>query len=371
MSAEVMSKSVDSFTVDLDKLLAPISIERPSGEWLRYAGTYDAIEDARREDDTNLPRGVWQHDLKRADWAKVATLCQEALETRTKDLQLAVWLLEAWIHLHGFSGVEEGLKLLSGLSESFWDDLHPQIDEGDLESRTAPLRWMNEKLPEKLRRIPITRPETGESSYSFADWDGALHLANLARTDAAAAHALEEKGRVSQAKFQVGVSLTRSTFYIGLAERIRQSREGTDELSRFYEAKCGAGAPSLSQFRATLDSVGALVANVIRERMEDKEGEVTGEPSAESRSDHLEVEGTEAEPSYTGGAIKSRAEAYRRLSEAAEYLMRVEPHSPAPYLVKRAVAWGGMPLAELLEELLRDNADSKTVHKLLGLKDRG
>src|SRR5215468_7816202 len=107
--------------MDLETLLAPIATEYPAGESLRYEGTYDRIQEARREDDPNLAQGVWKTRLKKADWGEVRDMCLEALETRSKDLQLAVWLLEAWLRLHGFAGVKEGVKLLMGLCEGFWD----------------------------------------------------------------------------------------------------------------------------------------------------------------------------------------------------------------------------------------------------------
>ena len=67
------------------------------------------------------------------------------------------------------------------------------------------------------------------------------------------------------------------------------------------------------------------------------------------------------------GRITSREEAFRRLDEAADYLMRTEPHSPCPYLVKRAVAWGNMPLTVLLQELVRGEGDLQELYGLLGM----
>jgi type VI secretion system protein ImpA len=68
--------------------------------------------------------------------------------------------------------------------------------------------------------------------------------------------------------------------------------------------------------------------------------------------------------------IRSRDEAYALLSSIADYLMRVEPHSPAPYLVKRAVTWGSMPLASLLQELVGENRELLEIYQLLGMGER-
>ena len=72
-----------------------------------------------------------------------------------------------------------------------------------------------------------------------------------------------------------------------------------------------------------------------------------------------------------GGPIKTRAQAYQRLIEAADYLMRTEPHSPTPYLVKRAVAWGRMSLTELLSEIVNTPEDLNSIFSLLGIRGRG
>jgi type VI secretion system protein ImpA len=89
------------YIFDLERLLDPVSAERPSGESLHYEGTYDRIREARREDDPRMSRGIYESEPKRADWAAVESLATESLSTRTKDLQLAAWLTESWTHLYG------------------------------------------------------------------------------------------------------------------------------------------------------------------------------------------------------------------------------------------------------------------------------
>ena len=141
-----------SFHLDLDKLLTPISGDNPAGEFLRYEGTYDRIQEARKED-ADLPQGVWERELKKADWNEVRDVCLEALESRSKDLQIGIWLLESLLHLYGFSGVGDGLRVLLGLCERFWDHLYPEIDGDDLEARVSPIVSMNEKLYLQLKFV--------------------------------------------------------------------------------------------------------------------------------------------------------------------------------------------------------------------------
>ncbi|HEV2854760.1 MAG TPA: type VI secretion system protein TssA [Thermoanaerobaculia bacterium] len=354
---------------DLETLLTPISADKPSGESLRYSGVYEAVEGARREDDPSLPQGVWKTELKRADWKEAARLCLDALETRSKDLQLAAWLLEAWIHLEGLPGAAAGLSLLGALCESFWDTVHPLPQEGDAEFRLAPLEWVAGRIPEAVRWIPITAPGGDEPKpCTYADLEGARHLERLSRTDPQAAQAAEAQGRISTDRFLVSVSLTPTAFYSVLEADARQALAALDGLAGLLARLCGNDAPSFQRLGDALFALQHFALRVLEERGEETAASPQGEAMDEM---DLYPQADEEEGAFYGGSpIRSRAEAYRRLSEAADYLLRTEPHSPTPYLVRRAVAWGGMSLGELLQELVQGESDLRAIYTLLGMGGR-
>ena len=110
-------------------LLNPISPERP-GENLWHSPVYDKIKEARREDSEG-PQGDWKVERKLADWPLVIKLTGEVLATKTKDLQLAVWLAEAMLNREGIAGLGECFDLIRGLIENFWDGLFPELEDGD------------------------------------------------------------------------------------------------------------------------------------------------------------------------------------------------------------------------------------------------
>ena len=146
--------------IEVAKLLQPVSPQNPAGESLRYSLTYDQIKAARREDDAELPQGIWQSKLKKADWVEVRTLCLQALETQSKDLQIGAWLLEACVHIDGFAGVADGLRVITALCEKFWSTLYPALDPDDPEHRLAPIAWIDSRLSVRLKLIPITSGRT-------------------------------------------------------------------------------------------------------------------------------------------------------------------------------------------------------------------
>src|SRR5512133_3125058 len=102
-----------------EEFFVPLSDDQPSGEDLRYTDTYEQIKEARRFDDP-LDQGEWKTELKTADWDKVISLSIQVLSKKTKDLQIAAWLLEALTITEGFDGLAAGQNLMTGIMERFW-----------------------------------------------------------------------------------------------------------------------------------------------------------------------------------------------------------------------------------------------------------
>ena len=65
---------------------------------------------------------------------------------------------------------------------------------------------------------------------------------------------------------------------------------------------------------------------------------------------------------------RNRAEAYATLEALADYLSQVEPHSPSPLLIRRAVNWGRMSLPEVIAEIIREEGDVNRLLNVLGIR---
>jgi type VI secretion system ImpA family protein len=347
------------FRFDIDKLLSPISSDNPAGVSLRYDAVYDKLRDLRKADDASLPQGVWKADLKRADWPGVEALCLETLETRSKDLQIAAWLVEAWIHLHGFAGAAEGFRVLLALCESFWEGMHPRIEGQDVEFRIAPLIWANRKLSVDLKMVPITAPESDDvAQYTWSDWEFACQSERQGKSDMARA--------VTIAKFQQSVMLTATLDLHASLEALDRLLGVCEKLEILLDERLKRDAPGLVAVRSTAESIAGLLTSALGQR--------GGLAEAPSSFDHGSP-GAHPEESENGtGAfefnrIRTRAEAYQLLAEAADFLSRTEPHSPTPYLIRRAVAWGAMPFDKLLTELVSNRGELVEISRLLNLRD--
>lgn len=346
-------------------LLAPVSPGNPCGEWLRHDRVYAQISEARREDDPSLPQGIWEQPQKRADWALVEQLCVEALAQRSKDLQLAAWLTEAWLRQRGLAGLVDGLQLITGLLERYWADLYPRLDGEDIEARLAPFAWLNKHGALALGSVQLAAGATPAGRlYTLTEWDRVLRSEQHAPPPPAnSRNAPSVEPTLGRQHFSTAVSMTPAQFYTEIRVQLHGAGVALDRMAIVLDGLLGEQAPALPALEARLDDCFRALQ------------ELAGVPWEEEAVEEEEDMGSVQEmpavrPADSAGAPRSREEAFRRLDEVADYLLRTEPHSPVPYLVKRAVAWGAMPLAELLQELLDSESDLKQLYRLLGTRVR-
>ncbi|MGV8073224.1 MAG: type VI secretion system protein TssA [Syntrophobacteraceae bacterium] len=275
--------------IDLETILAPLAGDSPVGEDLRYTSVYDEIKEARRADDL-LDRGDWQRDIKTSDWYTVIKIASEALSTKSKDLQIAVWLTEALLNTDGFAGLLAGLRILNGFLQDYWEHVYPVIEDDDLDFRAACFEFINDKFGVYVAQIPVTDP-TATNGYSFIKWQESRSVGYEAdthdrygSTDYGKAAAREEKiaeGKMTAEDFDAAVALTSLAWYESLRADLALSQEEAKKLDGLLDEKFGSQAPSLAQFLGAIEECGRFVTRAIK----DKGGrEPVRKPAAEQPS---------------------------------------------------------------------------------------
>jgi len=364
--------------LDFDSLLAPISVDHPSGEALRYAGTYDAIQEARRADDPRLHQGDWKRELKVANWLEVSRIATESLAARSKDLQIAAWLTEALIKQQGFAGARDGVRLIRELHERFWDTLYPAPEDGDLEMRAGALEWLNDRVPASIREIPLTQPAGGGEAYSFNRWRESREVEELGRKSAEAQQAAVAEGKINGEQWDKAVALGNRAFYEALWVGVKESLEECGKLATVVDQKFGSNAPSLMGLKKVLEDCRDVVEGIVKKKRE-LEPDTAAAPSADGARAAVEPTtqaGAAAQQRRAASASGNlplepvdRADALRRLEVIAEFFHRTEPHSPVAYLVQRAVRWGQMPLEQWLKDVVSDAGVLAHIRETLGIKE--
>jgi type VI secretion system protein ImpA len=367
------------FLPDTEALLAPIPGADPAGVSMRYDPLYLGVAQARHEDDASLPLGEWERPLKKADWKAVAASCSQLLGERSKDFQAAAWLCEAWIHLHQMDGFNAAVDVLTGLVERFWDTAHPQIEDGDDDARVATFIWMNENLPLTLKlHVPLLHvPDRVPSTASLADWDQALIADNQKNGDKKSNPA--GGNPLTREELSACASGKNLLALIALKTRLEIAAVKWDALARLLDDKMRTNPPSVARVGEMLRRMERAVTSLIDGRAPVQPA-ASAPPTPATTSSHQEQNMDAAAPHHEdvpasqgpvlhAGPITSREDAYRMLEAVAAYLEKAEPHSPTPYLVKRAVAWGRMSLADLMQEVVREEGDITRYFSLLGIKE--
>jgi type VI secretion system protein ImpA len=356
-----------------DDLLTPIAGESPAGADLRYDPVYDKLKEARREE-LDVPAGDWEVARKTADWPLVIRLAGDTLATRSKDLQLAVWLTEALVHREGFGGLRSGLDLIRDMLDQFWDHLHPELEDDDAEMRAAPLSWMGMKLDLPVRMVPLnlhghnllqhresqTIPSEAEAEAEYED------AKRIARKRAV------EEGRVTPEAFEQGFVATPKEWYRQLLADIDGSLEALVALDAVGEARFGADAPSYLSLRGALTEVRRTAEQLFAAKLKlEPDEESANEPGGGgvevglgSGNEPPPIPGEKGAGAGAGTATgtvpaigiaalpRSREEAAAYVAAAARHLQREDPADPASYLLLRGFRWGELRAGSALDPRL-------------------
>ena len=349
---------------DLDALLAPISPDRPAGKWMRDSPPYRAIRRARSFDDDSTPRDAWEHELKRADWPAVSRMTTDLLCRHSKDIECVAWLLEARLHLDGFAAIAPCLTLLDLLLGRYWDNIFPLPDGNDLDFRANQISWISAKLLPALRLTPVTASPAG-TQCSWSDWEQAHRNAQLKARSASGEQVIEG---TTLAVFQQAVAASGTDYYQQLRRTLADALQALALLDKTLDSCFADAAPSMAAMAALLEQLLAFADGELHKRgvhpVQTRDEVPAREPAGALDTS---APAPQAAPA-SASPIRDREDAYARLAELSEYLMRLEPHSPGPYLLRRAVQWGRLDTAQLYHEIFIRSNGMLSIFELLGVE---
>lgn len=349
-------------------LLEPISAERPCGESIRANPVYDQLKEARREED-DLSQGEWKHERKVADFGQVLKLGQKVLAEQSKDLEVATWLVEALLNREGFAGLAEGLELVTGLLETFWDKLYPRFDEEEFDSidLASKLDFIGNKLNTAIKLQPVTA-----SGISWFDYDLAKKIptkdeAYNSDDKAKARSEAERDKKLLPEDFEREFEASPKSFYADSFKTLETVFAALDRLDQVCEQRFDDldpdDRPSFYLLKQNLEEFNQTIRIfLVRKREIEPDPEEEPEPVEEEDPAGEEQEAAEeaaaaaedaaeaaedekpAKKKKAAGALTAEpadeADAFGRVTASARYLRALNPADPVPYLLLRALRWG-------------------------------
>lgn len=330
-----------------EDILNPISADNPAGTNFYYDPLMDKIKEARREDDPG-PAGEWERELKVADHKLTIKLASELIATKSKDLQVAVWLTESLLKSQGCPGLLEGLTLIKGILEQFWDGCFPEIEDGDLEMRAAPLDWLGARLEVPLKTTGILK-----NGYNYLQYKDSRTVpteadaAGVEDKDRIRKEAIAD-GKLTPEDWDVADKATPNEFLLGLLVNLDACIEALEALTQVTDEKFGNQAPSYSGLQNALVEVRHTIKLFLRARgvRDPKDGDEPEEEVQESETSGDAggaVSGGGGGPrgiTVTGVVPANREEVAIRLEAISKFLRDQDPSSPGPYMMLRGFRWG-------------------------------
>ncbi len=330
---------------DLEGLLAPLQGTAPCGPDLEYDPAFLALQAAgagkpeQQFGDTVIPAAP-------PDWAGVHAHAL-ALAERTRDLRVAVWLVRSGARLHGWATALDGLRLLQGLLERHWAQVHPQLDpsEGD-DAATArlnalePLVHDSEGLAD-LRAAALTEARGGPRVRDAELATGAAEpLAGESVPHLAALHkALSSQPDADR-----------------IAAQLQQGQPAVQAIATAIEQALGpAQGPEFAPLLRLMKPLATLGAQLLPDGTT-SHADAGAIPAATGSVARLQA----ASPS----APASRDDIRRTLQHACDWIEKNEPASPAPLLIRRAERLIGKSFLDIMRDLVPDGV--REVEKLAG-----
>ena len=236
-----------------DDLLTPVPGDNPSGVNLRYDPVTDKIKEARREE-VDAPQGAWKTAVKTADYAQVIKLASEVIAKRSKDVQLAVWLVDAHVRREGFAVLGSGFQFLRGLLDQFWDTLYPEIEDDDLEIRSGPFEWLGTKLDQPLRMLPITSNGLNLVQYKESRSIGYEKDATTPEKRQLRQQAIADNKPTAE-DYDAAVDSTPRAFFENVQKALADGLGALEELNSLCDEKFGDVAPSFVKAREAIEEI--------------------------------------------------------------------------------------------------------------------
>ena len=155
--------------MDITALAAsPVSESSPAGADAKYEPEYEALT-AEIGKLSSVSRS------SPISWQAVADNGAVILAQKSKDISVAAYMAVALIHTDGAQGFLDGVKLLRGICENFWDDAFPP--KAKLRRRLNAYEWWHERALEQLRKEgqpPVSAALSAEMTEAVGELDSLI-----------------------------------------------------------------------------------------------------------------------------------------------------------------------------------------------------
>ena len=329
---------------DVESLLSEVSPEARCGEDASQDGEFFELEALVRPRPPGAVQTAEEAQMVEPNWMEIRRRALALLQ-RSRHLQVALYFSLALLATEGLSGLRDGLYLIRGLLERFWDDLYPRLDPQDdndptermnilMPLSTEPVgQWDPVRFRSRLQRLPLCNSRRA-GGFSLRDIQIAL------------GEKMTPEGGRETPQMPIIQAAFRETAMEELQNTLRGAHQAIEHLDGirnvFQERAQDGSSPELSELRGDLEKICRVLEPYART------GPATG---GGAPADTVIGLAAEREPTTMTGEIRSRSDALAAIERACQYFERHEPSSPVPLLLRRAQRLAPKTFLEIIEDV--------------------
>lgn len=155
--------------MDITALAAsPVSESRPAGADAKYEPEYEALT-------AEIAKLSSVSQSAPISWQDVADNGAAILAQKSKDISVAAYTAVALAHIDGARGFLDGVNLLRGICENFWEDAFPP--KAKMRRRLNAYEWWHERALEQLRKDgqpPVSAALSAEMTEAVGELDSLI-----------------------------------------------------------------------------------------------------------------------------------------------------------------------------------------------------
>jgi type VI secretion system protein ImpA len=337
-------------SLDVDALLREISPDAPCGEDIEFDPALQELETAAMGQAETQFR-----DAEEPNWADVKRRALELLE-RSRHLRVLTYLALAEVRLSGYPGLRDGLALINGAVDRYWDTVYPLLDPED---DNDPLERMNIfatlspppdvmgdmlRFRERVARAPLCRSkQLGVFSLQHVQVAKGERPAPEAEGEGAAAQAPQMS--VVQAAFEDCDIDELQGVAAAVDESIGLVKQLDDKLTDLVGA---SNAISFNPLLDVLQQAQAPLQEALARRGYGSSGGGDAAPGGAAA-----VAAQAAGPALSG-AVNSTKDVLAAFDKICDYYQRHEPSSPVPMLIHRARRLVGKSFIDIIRDMSPD-----------------
>lgn len=346
--------------LEVEALLRPALSEPPSGPNLQYSPQYTNLERVAAGKPERQVGGTIVA-AEPPDWRAVIDEASGLLAA-SKDLRIAVTTARALVEVGGFDGLADGLALVRGLIDRYWDTLHPQLDSEDGNDPTFRVNALATLTHRDMLNAIRAAPLVVSRAFGTVTLR-ALEAANTRPADkkppgdGKGASANAPSAGTLEAAFQEAPHES----LLGAAATLARCSQDARALSESWARRLPSAGPDFTELLRLLKQA----ENAVKSRADQRQG--AGDSDGAQPDGKPGPSGAGEAAGALRGEVRSRDDVLRAIDAICAYYARAEPSSPVPLLMQRGRRLVTMSFLDIVKDMVPESIPN--LQKIAGKTD--